>query len=176
MPVRAGGLRMVEARKIDEEKDKAVVIGRVPFEMEEGMMYKVVVRGLGEYEGGYKVDFETGEYTGEKIRNVGLVVCDPEDSETEYIISEVSSSVAGNTLARKFGKRDDDGVLWLADEWLNKVIWIGYKTVVPEGRERGYKRYYVTDTGEVAEEFPEEPATVGVEQREAVAEEDEVRI
>ena len=80
-----GGIRrnMTIVSKEMDGNEKAISGGRTPLEMVPGMKYKVVLRGLGEYEGGQKKNFETDELMDEKIRNAALIVCSPEDAEEE---------------------------------------------------------------------------------------------
>lgn len=174
----------MERREIGEE-DKAIPAGgREPLELEEGQMAKLVIRGLGEYFGGEKKllegmsekDFKPG-----RIKNVGLVVCDPEvgDGEIEMIVSRTAETIAGVTFAKFFGERDENKLLWLKgvpnlddDTLLNRVGWLGFKKVMSEGRDRGYERWYWTEEG-VDTRYSLSCSLVGAAQRKGLLSEDE---
>ncbi len=174
----------MERRSIGEE-DKAIPAGgREPLELVEGEMSKVVIRGLGEYFGGEKKllegmsekDFKPG-----RIKNVGLIVCDPDvgDGEVEMIVSRTADTIAGKTFATFFGERDENKLLWLKgvpnlddDTLLNRVGWLGFKTVKVEGRNRGYERWFWTDEG-IDTRYPLTASLVGAAQRKDTGEGDE---
>jgi len=152
-------------KEINEEEIPPAAITREPLDLEEGIAYEVILRGLGEYLGGQMKDFETGEYKDERIRNVGLVVEDPEEPGREYIISASANSLLGRQIADILGTRDEDGILWLKEDLLGRKVWIGWRWAGSEDRK--YKRLHLRVTDEKVEV---ELAPVGSEQRRKLGE------
>ena len=145
--------------------------GRTPLELEPGEKAKVVLRGLGTYEGGQKKDFKKDELTDEKIVNAALVVCNPEDAEEEYIVSSPIESVMGAAILN-LGQKDEEGVYYLKAELLNIIGWIGMKEVKTKDEyEHGYKQLYwdpeTTKAGNVKlmKDAPEGASLLGAVQR-----------
>lgn len=163
----------MEEREIGEEDKPVKGAGRDALQMEDGKMYKVVIRGLGEYFGGEKKLMEgmdESKFEPGRIKNVGLVVCDPEssDPETEMMISKSATTIVGKAMATHFGQRDEEGILWLREEeYLNAEGWIGFKNIKPAGKEnaRGYEKLYWSPEG-INTDFPGSFAFVGAAQRE----------
>lgn len=158
----------MEENTIGDDQKPVAAGGRTPLEMEDGKAYTVVVRGLGEYTGGEEKDFKTGEKTGKPIKNVALVVCDPDEgAENEFVISKVATTIAGKSLIEYFGERDTDGVLQLSEEFLNTKQKIGWKRFGTDGGKTGFQRLYVEDAGKTKKgEYLQMPALVGKAQRE----------
>jgi hypothetical protein len=162
---------MVLERKDLDGTESQISGGRTPLELEPGEKVKVVVRGLGTYEGGQKKDFERQELMDEKIVNAALIVCNPEDAEEEYIVSSPIESVMGTAILN-FGQKNDEGVYYLKEELLNVIGWLGVKEVkTKEEYEHGYKQLYwdaeETAKGKVKvmKDAPEGASLVGADQR-----------
>jgi len=161
----------MQETEIGEDQKPVASGGRTPLEMVDNRAYTVVVRGLGEYSGGAEKDFKTGEKTGKPIRNVELVVCDPDegDPENEYAISKVATTIAGKSLGEYFGERDSSNVLQLNQDFQNKMFKIGWRTFGNDGGRTGYQRLYVEEVEMSAKAkkipYPVIPALVGIEQR-----------
>lgn len=151
--------------EIKEEEIPAVSVTREPLELEEGVAYELILKGLGEYYGGQAKDFATGEYKDERIRNVGLVVEDPEEPGKEYIISTSANSLLGRQIADALGTRDEDGVLWLKEDLVGRKAWLGWRWAGSE--DRRYKRLHLRITDERVDT---EMALVGSEQRRKMGE------
>lgn len=168
-----GGIRRnmtIESKEMDGQ-EKAISGGRTPLEMVPGMKYKVVLRGLGVYEGGQKKNFETEELMDEKIRNAALIVCSPEDAEEEYVVSFPVDSVAGKAILNN-AQRDDEGVHFLKEELLNVIGYLGSKEVkTKEEYEHGYiQLFFDPETKangdyKLAKGMPEGASLVGTDQR-----------
>jgi len=161
-------MRRMKKKEISEEEIPAVSVTREPLELEEGIAYEVILRGLGEYFGGQAKDFATGEYKDERIRNIGLVVEDPEEPGKELIISTSANSLLGRQIADALGVRDEDGILWLKEDLLGRKVWIGWRWA--GGEERKYKRLHLRITDEKVET---EMSLVGSEQRRKLGERSE---
>jgi len=152
-------------KEINEEEIPPAAITREPLELEEGVAYEVILKGLGEYFGGQAKDFETGEYKDERIRNIGLVIEDPEQPGREFIISASANSLLGRQIADILGTRDEDGILWLKEDLLGRKVWLGWRWAGSEDRK--YKRLHLRVTDEKVEV---ELAPVGSEQRRKLGE------
>ena len=159
-----------------EGTETAISGGRTPLEMEVGKKYRLVLRGMGSYEGGQKKDFDTGELTDEKLRNAALVVCNPDDAEEVYVVSAVVDSVMGKSILSMGEKLE--GVYFLKGEHLNAVGYLGMEEVKSSDKyEKGYKKLYWDPEmkGKKVVYMPGDlPAeTVGAEQRESMDVEEE---
>jgi len=159
-------------RKDLDGSESQISGGRTPLELEPGEKVRVVLRGLGTYEGGQKKDFETEELTDEKIVNAALIVCNPEDVEDDYIMSSPTESVMGTAILN-FGQKNPDGIYFLKEELLNVIGWLGVKEVkTKEEYTHGYKQLYwdaeETAKGKVKlmKNAPEGASLVGADQRE----------
>jgi hypothetical protein len=153
----------MEVKKLDEvdvKLQEAKGAARQPLEIPDDSGVDVIVRGLGAYYGGYKKNFDTGEILEERIRNIGLVVLDPADSDPdkEMIFSVASETVLAKNLVDTFGNGSMENPE-LNMEFLNHKVFIGKKMVDTEGG-RSYAKLVWYDYGKV-DGLPENPATVG---------------
>lgn len=155
----------MKKKEITPEEIPAVAPTREPIEFEEGIAYEVILKGFGEYLGGQAKDFETGEYRDERIKNVGLVIEDPEEPGREYIFSASANTLLARQLEEALGFRDEDGVLWLKEELVGRKVWIGWRWAGSEDRK--YKRLHLRITDEKVET---EMALVGSAQRRKLGE------
>jgi len=165
---------MVEKKSLDSidvELREAKGASREPLEIEDGQGVDVILRGLGAYYGGRKKDFQTGEVLEERIRNIGLVVLDPDDPdpEKELIFSVAAETVLAKNLVDTFGNGDMENPE-LNIDFLNHKVLIGKKKVETEGG-RSYSRLVWYDYGKI-DGLPEVPATVG--RKEVEIEEDDI--
>jgi hypothetical protein len=168
-----GGIRRnmtIESKEMDGN-EKALSGGRTPLPMEVGTKYKIVLRGLGVYEGGQKKNFETDELTDEKIRNAALIVCSPGDAEEEYVVSFPVDSVAGKAILN-YAQKDNEGVNSLKAELLNVIGFLGSKEIkTKEEYDHGYTQLFfdpetkANGDYKLAKGMPEGASLVGTEQR-----------
>jgi len=165
---------MVEKKSLEEvdvELREAKGASREPLEIEDGQGVDVVLRGLGAYYGGYKKNFQTGEVLEERIRNIGLVVLDPDDldPEKELIFSVAADTVMAKNIVNTFGNGDMENPE-ISPDFLNHKVLLGKKRVETEG-DKSYSKLVWYDYGKI-DGLPETPASIG--RKEVEIEEDDI--
>lgn len=152
----------MEAKKLDEIEDElqtAKGASRKYIEIPNGTGVYVIIRGIGAYYRGQKKNFQTGEYIEEEIRNIGLVVLDPDnpDPKDEMTFSVAADTVMASNIVNTFGNGSIENPEINMD-FLNHKVFIG-KKVVDKG-DKSYPTLVWADYG-LVDGLPDEPATIG---------------